>query len=146
MSSMASPDIVERLIGLWDGPVPDADALRAILQELYTDPVRFNGVETSLERLAAFGRGFMSAYSERRTEVLSRMDLDDRVGIVLMTHARHTGVLSTPLGPVAPTGRAIQMQQVELFRLESGKIREIWSSSDALRNLLSLDVVALKAP
>lgn len=146
MNSMASPDIVERLIALWDGPVPEADALHSTLQELYTDPVRFNGVETSLERLAAFGRSFMSAYSERRTEVLSRMDEGDRVAIVLLTHAQHTGMLSTPLGPVAPTGRAIQMQQVELFRLEGGKIREIWSSSDALRILLSLDVVALKAP
>jgi len=143
---MTSSDIVERLIALWDGPVPEPDALRATLRELYTDPVRFNGVETSLERLAAFGRSFMGAYSERRTEVLSRLDQGARTALVLLTRAKHTGTLSTPLGPVAPTGRSIEMQQVELFTLEGGKIRDIWSSSDSLRNLLSLDVVALKAP
>ena len=143
---MSRPDIVEQLIAWWDGPLPEGDAVRAELLALYTDPVRFNGEEMSIDRLASYARGFKGAYSERRTEVLSRMDQGNRVAVVVRTRAKHTGTLSTPLGPVAATGRAIDMQVIDLLTLDGGKIRDVWTTADSLGNLLQVDAIALKAP
>jgi predicted ester cyclase len=52
-----------------------------------------------------------------------------------MVVARWTirGTQQGPLGPIPPTGKRVEFAGVNIFRLASGKIVEIWNHRDDLR-------------
>jgi predicted ester cyclase len=142
---MAAPDFVDNLLKLWELPPPAGDAARAAFAQMYTDPVRINGIEMRLDDLVARARALHVALSERRTEILSRVDEGDRVAVAFRMHGKHTGPLITPLGEVAGSGKEVSTQVIDVLVLSEGKIREIWMVADTLGQLMQLDAVSLKS-
>ena len=51
------------------------------------------------------------------------------------------GTQTGPLGPIPPTGRAVEFSGVNIFRFEGGKIAEIWNHRDDLALYQQLGVM-----
>jgi hypothetical protein len=42
----------------------------------------------------------------------------------------HVGVLRTPIGPAAPTGRRLTLRGIEVFGVQDDLIAEVWTGWD----------------
>lgn len=141
---MPSSNLIERLLALWNEPPPAGEAGHAAFLELYTDPVRLNGADVSIDDMVARARALAATLSGRRTELLSQVEAGDQLAVAFRIHARHVGSLSTPLGEVPATGRDVTVQVIDILTLQDGRIREIWMVADTFGQLLQLDALRLK--
>ena len=146
-ASLDTPDLAERLMGLWSTPLPedDAEALRAF-GAVYTDPVVLNGSTTPLVDLVARARAMQAAYTGLHHELLERVEAPDRLVIAFRLRGTHTGPLPTPLGTVAATGRAIDAQVIDILHLAGGLVAAITMVGDELGLLRGLGALALAEP
>jgi len=133
------------LMDLWLRPLPSGDAALAAFRCIYTDPVVLNGVETPLAALVERARRLQGALADVERELLAGMQERDHTTIVFRMRGRHVGPLPTPLGVVPATGRIIDRQFIDVFKLEGGRIRAIWVQTDELGALVQLDAVRLAA-
>jgi ketosteroid isomerase-like protein len=134
-------DLVTRLFGVWDDVPADDDAAEAAFRELYTDPVRINGTDVSVEQLVRRARMMSAALAGRTTELLSVLAAGDRTAVAFRMRGRHVGPMDTPLGPVAGDGRPVSMQVIDLLTVRDGRISEIWMVADLLGMLASTGAV-----
>jgi SnoaL-like polyketide cyclase len=125
-------DLVTRLFALWDQLPADDDGARTAFRELYTDPVRINGVDVPIEQLVRRARMMSAALAGRTTQMLSQMTTGDRTAVAFRMHGRHVGPMDTPLGPVDGNGQAVSMQIIDLLTVREGRISEIWMAADLL--------------
>jgi SnoaL-like polyketide cyclase len=140
-------DLVQRLMDLWLAPPNNDEDAAAAFRALYTDPVQINGVAMSAGDLVARARALHASYDGLRHELVDRVDAPGKTVIAFRMHGTHVGVLSTPLGDVAPTGRPVEILTVDVLTLQpDGKVSEIWVLSDQLGLLLGLDALALSTP
>lgn len=123
---------LDRLMAVWDTP-GDEDAFA----QLYADPVRLNGVDTSVATLAAMARGLHSGISGQSREIIDSFAAGDRVAVAFVLRGRHTGTLGSRLGPVPASGRALEATVIDLFTIAGGKITEVRAVSDELGMLLA---------
>jgi predicted ester cyclase len=134
---------VEHLSRLWAQPLPaGADAVAAF-GELYTDPVRINGSDVPLTGLVERARGLQRAFDGLRMELLDVVETPDRLVIAFLQRARHVGPLELPLGPVAATGRDIEVRTIDVLTMRDGRISEIQVVSDQLGLAMQLGAVTL---
>lgn len=61
--------LVDRLMALWQQPVPAGDAGAAAFGALYADPLTVNGVPFTVADLVARARTMQAAYSDLRAEL-----------------------------------------------------------------------------
>jgi predicted ester cyclase len=80
---------------------------------------------------------YFTAFAEVRTSIDDLIGEDDKVVLRWKTTGVHTG----PYGKVAPTGRAVTMTGVDVYRLDGGRIVEAWSMWDALAAYRQLGLV-----
>jgi predicted SnoaL-like aldol condensation-catalyzing enzyme len=80
------------------------------------------------EGVVQFVRQFSKGFPDARGEVLDVIAERDKVAI----HIRWQGTHQGPFGGVAPTGRRIEFEAVEIFRLQDGRIVEHWDVADRL--------------
>lgn len=81
-------------------------------------------------------------------------DLRFRVGLILgdgdfvVGRWTATGTHTGPWGSVEPTGKAVELSGVNIFRFEGGKVAEIWNHRDDLGLMVQLgaEVYAGAAP
>jgi steroid delta-isomerase-like uncharacterized protein len=73
---------------------------------------------TTREAVRAFVAPMFSAYSDVTAMVQDMVADDDRVAARLGIRAIHTGLLSRPSGPVAGTGRRVQMRTAEFLLVD----------------------------
>jgi len=139
---VAGNDLIERLLRLWNDVPLEGDA-RAAFLELYTDPVRINGAELSIDQLVARARATARALTDRTTEILSIVEQGDRLAVAFKIVATHSGPLTSPLGDVEATGKRVTTQVIDVLHLENGRIHELWMVADTLGQLLQLGAVAL---
>jgi steroid delta-isomerase-like uncharacterized protein len=66
----------------------------------------------------------------------------DRVAVF----ARYEGTQSGPLGPFPPSGRRVCVDIAAFFRIDAGKIAEIWTTWDNLSVLSQLGHIAIPEP
>lgn len=117
--------------------------VRGAFLELYTDPVRINGVELSIDQLTVRARAMAGALTERTTEVLSIVEQDGKLAVAFQITATHSGSLASPLGDVPPTGKRVTTRVIDVLQLENGRIRELWMVADTIGQLLQLGAVQL---
>ena len=89
---------------------------------------------TGIETYKGFLRAFKTAFPDYQEEILHIMAEQDKVFIRTRGTATHTG----PLGDVPPTNKKLMIENFGVFRLEEGKIKEIWVSWDNLAMLRQL--------
>jgi ketosteroid isomerase-like protein len=136
-------DLVTRLFRLWDDVPPTDDAAQAAFRELYTDPVRINGADMTVDQLVRRARVMSAALGDRTTQVLSQVTAGDRTAVAFRMHGRHVGPMDTPLGPVTGTGDPVSRQVIDVLTLREGRIGEIWMVADMLGLLAGAGAVRL---
>jgi predicted ester cyclase len=77
-------------------------------------------------------------------EVVRILEMDDPIYVTGRFKGTHTGDLSTPLGPVAASGKALDLLFVDYFRVANGKIVECEVVRDPLGMMIQLGAVPEK--
>jgi hypothetical protein len=139
-------DLIDRLAAVWiQAPTGDARD-EAAFREVYTDPLTLNGNDASIAELVDRYRALHAAFADLEIEVLDRTELRDALAVVLRQRGRHVGPFRTPLGTVAPTGRAFDVTGIDILTVRDGRISRIWVVADELGRLAQLDAVTLAPP
>jgi hypothetical protein len=133
----------EDLIALWAKPLPPGSDGVSKFAKVYGDPVRINGVVTPLAALVDRARALQSAYADLEGTLLARSDTGTHTTIVFRMRGRHVGPLVTPLGELPATGKIAERQVIDLLKIESGLITELWMVSDELSALTQLGAIDL---
>ena len=112
--------------------------------EFVTPDVKWHGgtlgsIEAS-ENLVALLRGFIGALPDLNAQEQDIVADGDTVAIRFVVEATHQGEL---LG-IAPTGRRVRWDAIDVYRVRDGKISEEWAADD-LTAILNA-VGAYKAP
>jgi predicted ester cyclase len=124
------PMDLDAVLALWDQPVADRADPAADFRRFYADPVPINGSLASADDLVARARALQSAFADRRTELVHRVETADRLVIGFYMHVRHVGPYDTPLGRVEATGRQLKIRVNDILTIRDGKITDIWVMSD----------------
>jgi predicted ester cyclase len=117
---------VERDLGVLDELIAPA----AVMHWGDSDSNAVDAVRADVER-------YFAAFSEVHTSIDDLIGEDDKVVLRWTTTGVHTG----RYGKVMPTGRAVTMSGVDVYRLDNGRIVEGWSMWDALGAYRQLGLV-----
>jgi hypothetical protein len=77
-------------------------------------------------------------------ELVRILEMDDQIYVTGRFKGTHTGDLSTSLGPVAASGKALDLLFVDYFRVANGKIVECEVVRDPLGMMIQLGAVPEK--
>ena len=135
--------IVERALTLWTDPLPEGDAGLAAFRAIYAEPLEVNGATTPLSALVERARMLQAAFGRLQHQVLQEVDGGEHVAFAFRLTGHHLGPLETPLGTVAPTGRRLEVQGMDIFELCLGRIHAVWAVSDQLDLLVQAGAVTL---
>lgn len=100
------------------------------------------GVETegnAIERARAVFRGIFAAFPDFRAEIKAQVAEGDRV----VTHKVFYGTHKGPFMGLAPTGKEVRFEVIDILRIEEGKIVEHLGVQDRLPLLRELGLLAL---
>ena len=99
------------------------------------ESMRTVGVEGFKEMVAAFRPAFPDA----------RMTIEDVIaeGNKVITWAYFTGTHRGPLEGIPPTGKQVKVKDVDLYRIENGKIVESATTFDRLGMLKQLGIISV---
>jgi steroid delta-isomerase-like uncharacterized protein len=86
------------------------------------------GIAPGREEFHAFMTGFFAAFPEQSVEVHEVLAEGDRVAARHTHHVTHGGEFAG----LPPTGRQASVDGLELFRIEHGRIAEMWHHDDLL--------------
>jgi predicted ester cyclase len=101
-----------------------------LASEFVTPDVRWHGgtlgTVEGVENLVGLLRGFIGALPDLHAEEQDLVADGDTVAIRFVVEATHKGDL---LG-IAPTGRKVRWDAVDVYRIKDGKITEEWAADD----------------
>jgi predicted ester cyclase len=101
-----------------------------LASEFVTPDVRWHGgtlgTVEGVANLVALLRGFIGALPDLHAEEQDIVANGDTVVLRFVVEATHKGEL---LG-IAPTGRKVRWDAVDIYRLKDGKITEEWAADD----------------
>jgi predicted ester cyclase len=81
--------------------------------------------------------GIRKAFPDLKFEILNMVVTDDQVAIHCIMHGTHLG----DLFGMAPTGKTVRVNQMQIERIKNGKIIEHWRQSDDLAMLKQLEQI-----
>ena len=120
--SSGNEEVIRKLYAAGEGPGMDTEKFVSFFSEegyMYDVPsgTKFRGkaIGDSIAALA-------SAFPDLHRELLSFHVADNAVVVEIRIRGTHTGKLALGSKTVAPTGMAIDVPCVDVFRLESGKV------------------------
>jgi predicted ester cyclase len=137
------PALLDSLLDLWQEPVDKRDDPEAAFREVYADPVSINGASTPLSSLVDRARALQRSFADLTTQIVDQVETPDRLVVAFYMRGRHVGPLLTPIGTVAPTGRAVEIRTIDVLTIVNGVIAALWVVSDELGMLTQLDTVRL---
>ena len=135
--------VVDGVMALWTGPIPDGPAGEAAFGECYADELTVNGAPFRLADLVARARALHAAYAGIRAEVLQVLATPSHVVVAFVMHVRHTGPLLTPLGEVPATGREAAARTIDILAVRDDKITDVTVVADELGMLFQLNALRL---
>jgi steroid delta-isomerase-like uncharacterized protein len=100
------------------------------------EPVR------SLEEFIALQQGFLTTFPDQHVRLDHIIAEGDHVAI----RATYTGTQSGPMGEIPASGNKVDGPFIAFFRIESGKIAELWVEWDNVDMLSQLGVFPPPAP
>ena len=116
------PELLEELL---------ADGVVDHNKVIFTEPDAPGGMAEGVRML-------LIAFPDLQTSVKHQVGEDDYVSVHLMMAGTNTG--SYPRVP-EPTGRPTEWESMVLFRMEEGKIAELWGTSDRMGMLTKLGIL-----
>jgi predicted ester cyclase len=106
--------------------------------------VRNHGVPVGLQGMRAVFESLLTAFPDRKWEIVDLIAEGDRVVARLQISGTHQGTPALPieggarLQRITPTGRAYNIQHIHIFRIVDGKIAEHWAAREDLELLEQL--------
>jgi steroid delta-isomerase-like uncharacterized protein len=88
----------------------------------------------SCEQFKQFYRDTARTFPDQRMTIESMVSEGDRVAF----WGKFSGTQEGPMGPFPPTGRRLESDIAGMFRIEGGKIAELWVTWDNLSGLVLL--------
>ena len=120
------------------------DAAEEILAEDFT--VHFSALPPELrhgiEGAKLYATGILTAFSEQDMRHVDHIAEGDKVVIRWVNTATHTGDL---MG-IPPTGKTVTLTGTDIFRIEDGKLAEMWQNWDQMGMLIQLGVIPPPQP
>lgn len=89
---------------------------------------------TSCEEFKQFYRDTAVTFPDQQMILDALVAEEDRVAF----RGRFSGTQSGPMGPFPPTGRRLESEVAGMFRIEAGRIAELWVTWDNLSGLAQL--------
>ena len=119
----------------------------AVAEEVLDPDVVFHGTKgdgeiRGIEAMKAFVPAYRAAFPDARSTVEGQVAEGDTVATRWRARGTHQGAL----GPIAPTGRAFELDGVTVERIARGKIAEVWVARDELGLLRQLGALPESAP
>jgi ketosteroid isomerase-like protein len=99
---------------------PDAELVNVATGQVFRGPT---GVEE-------FMRGWIAAFGDAHIEIGTLVQAGDVAVCEFRGIGTHTGVLPTPMGDIAPTGRSVNVPFCDVIRLRGDKIASIHTYFD----------------
>ena len=130
---MEPKDVVRRFIEEYQTG-GDPTALAGYLDPNVIDHSRPPGVAPGAEGVRQQFDAFRAAFSGFRAEILDMLSEDDKVVTRKVFHATHDG----PFQGIAPTGRSVEIDVIDIVRVHGGRIVEHWNCVDRLGLLAQL--------
>ena len=124
--------------------VSDWDAL----DELFTQDFRRHCQATpdveinSLEEFKEFQKRFVIGFPDQRITA----DLVIAEGDYVATYGAYKATNTGPMGGIPATGKAVDVKMLTIFRIEKGKIAELWVEWDNMAMLSQLGLMPPPAP
>jgi hypothetical protein len=135
--------LLERLLPLWAEDIGARDDAEADFRAVYADPVVLNGTEVPVTALVGRARSLQRAFDRLDMHMLDTVETPDRIVVAFLMRGRHVGTFDSPLGPVAPTQRDVEVRTIDVLTVTAGVISAIWVVSDDLGLLRQLDAARL---
>jgi len=98
------------------------------LAEFVAEDVEVDGEPRGLERYVAALEAVVAAFPDHRWD-LQHLLVD---GCWVAAHLIDTGTHRGTFLGVAASGRSIEVQEFAVYRVEEGRIREVWGTADTL--------------
>ena len=100
------------------------DAIRSGLAADFTyDEVGTRRRVQGVEETIALWQGWAKAFSDSRATIHSALASGNTVVIELTWQGTHNGPLETPAGPLAATGKRIEIRACQVTELANGKLK-----------------------
>jgi uncharacterized protein (TIGR02246 family)/steroid delta-isomerase-like uncharacterized protein len=99
------------------------------------------GVPPGLAGIKAFVKTMSVAFPDQHATIEDTIVEGDRVMTRTTVRATHTG----PFRDIAPTGRSVSVEILDIWRVEDGKLKEHWGVFDNLAFLRQLGAIPEKA-
>ncbi len=122
----------------------DWDALNPLLTEdfrRHSQATPGMGVE-SREEFKELQRGSLMSMPDQRVTIEVLIAEGDKVA----GYATYTGTQTGPMGDFPVTGKAVSVKFLSIFRIEAGRIAELWVEWDNLNMLAQLGLYPPPAP
>ena len=97
---------------------------------------------TSRDEFVQLQEGFLVSFPDQQVKVRQLVAEDDYVAAL----ATYSGTQTGPMGDVPATGKAVSAPFLALFRIEAGKIVELWVEWDNMAMLTQLGLAPPPAP
>ena len=97
---------------------------------------------TSREQFIQLQESFLVSFPDQRVTIHDMVAEGDRVAVRATYSGTHTG----PMGDVPPTGKAVESPFLAMFRIESGRIAELWVEWDNVAMLTQLGLFPAPPP
>jgi steroid delta-isomerase-like uncharacterized protein len=109
-----------------------------LLPSLVTEDVAFHSAteERGIAAYAALTERLRMAFHEMQFTLLDLIASDDRVVVRWTMDATHAG----PLAGIPATGKRVQQRGTVIYRMEEGRIAEIWAQMDRMGMLQQLGI------
>ncbi len=97
---------------------------------------------TSRDQFIELQKGFLESFPDQRVTLRQLVAEGDRVAVL----ATYAGTQTGPLGDLPATGESVEAPFLAIFRIESGRIAELWVEWDNLAMLTQLGLFPPPAP
>ncbi|HEX2031006.1 MAG TPA: ester cyclase [Actinomycetota bacterium] len=131
--SEESKAVVRRLLELIDAR--DLDGLGAVVADDVV--LHGEGDARGLESMVEHTREFVTGFPDLQTTVEDVIAEGDRVVVRATLRGTHSG----EFGGIPPTGRPIEISDVDIFRVHEGRIVEVWAGPDRLGMMQQLGLL-----
>ena len=112
----------------------DIDAASEMLAEDFVDHAPWPGHPATREGFQAGSAEMLAAFPDFEIKPIKMLEEDDKVAVVVRISGTHHGEF---MGNKA-TGRAFEIDGVDILRVQDGKLREHWGVMDANQMLAQL--------